>query len=73
MGQFLAGLRAARPELSVRLTEPTVEGLACGLREAPTNPPWLEAPLGIPLRDAYSWARVAERYEHVLAGRAVAS
>jgi glycogen(starch) synthase len=73
MGPFLAELRAARPELSVRLTEPTAESLACGLRELPTNPPGCGAPLGVPLRDAYSWARVAERYEHVLAGRAVPS
>jgi glycogen synthase len=72
MGPFLAELEAARPEASVRLTEPTLEGLACGLRELLTAPP-RRAPLGVPLRKDYSWARVAERYEDVLAGRAVPS
>jgi glycogen(starch) synthase len=67
MGQFLAELRAARSGLPVRMTEPTVESLACGLREPPTTPLGQEAPPGIPLWDDYSWARVAERYERVLA------
>jgi glycosyltransferase involved in cell wall biosynthesis len=71
MGQFLAELQAARPELSVRLTEPTAEGLAHGLRELLIAPPRRAEPSGTSLREDYSWAKVAERYEHVLAGRPV--
>jgi glycogen synthase len=70
MGQFLAELHAARPELSVCLTEPTAEGLARGLRELLIAPPRRAEPSGTSLREDYSWTKVAERYEHVLVGRA---
>jgi glycosyltransferase involved in cell wall biosynthesis len=73
MGQFLGQLVSSKPGLGAGITrvEPTADGLARGLRErlatVDTSKPMAEAMSRFVL-DEYSWARVAERYQRVLAG-----
>jgi glycosyltransferase involved in cell wall biosynthesis len=81
MADFLSGIRdrffrpsgdAAVPGrlkiTPVGLVEPTVEGLAEGLRVQFESGPDDAGRVREVLRDDFSWARVAERYERVLAG-----
>jgi glycogen(starch) synthase len=69
LGEFL--LEVCRfcpgPEAPALLVEPTVEGLAEGLR-CLARGPVLESRAGPKVLEDYSWARVAQRYEGVLAG-----
>src|SRR5207244_2841891 len=71
MGRFLADLRATHPSLPVRLCEPTVAELSRNLSEQLTAATPQDTSPGAALREEYSWARVAQRYEHVLEGSTV--